>query len=59
MEQKPEISPEFQELYDSVDKMCADLAYAVLKHVEKNDSRLLKKIRIRLENTINDINEIK
>lgn len=58
MSNKKEITPEFQELYEKIDRQTIELANAILEHVGKNDIRLLKKIRNRLETTINEIKEL-
>lgn len=58
MSNKREITPEFQELYEKIDRQTIELANAILEHVGKNDIRLLKKIRNRLETTINEIKEL-
>lgn len=59
MQEKVEVTPEFQELYDKIDKQTKDLANGILQHVSKNDIRLLKKINNRLATLINEISEIK
>ncbi len=59
MTQKTEVTPEFQEEYDKIDRQTSDLAYAILEHVKKNDVRFLKKINIRISQVIKDITEIK
>lgn len=59
MSNREEVTPEFQEYYDAIDKKTSELAYAILEHVKKNDVRLLKKIKNRLTQVISDINEIK
>lgn len=58
MDRKTEVTPEFQELYEIIDKQAHTLANEILLHVAKNDIRLLKKIRNRLETTINEIKEL-
>lgn len=59
MEPKPIITQEFEERYHNIDNRCKELALAILEHVKLNDVRLLKKIEIRLEALIDDINQIK
>lgn len=58
MSNKKEITPEFQELYEKIDRQTIELANKILEHVAKNDIRLLKKIRNRLETTITEIKEL-
>jgi mRNA-degrading endonuclease RelE of RelBE toxin-antitoxin system len=58
MEIKSKITPEFEEKYARLDQQTRQLAYAILEHVKKNDVRLLKKIEIRLAQTIDDINNL-
>lgn len=58
MEVKSEITPEFEERYARIDNQAKALAYAILEHVKKNDVRLLKKIEIRLDQVIDDINNL-
>jgi Mg2+ and Co2+ transporter CorA len=54
----PQLSPEFEEYYEKLNKQTSDLAYAILNQVSKNDVRLLKKISIRLTNIIDDIKQL-
>ena len=58
MSNNQEVTPEFQELYEVIDRQTIILANEILNHVGKNDIRLLKKIRNRLETTINEIKEL-
>lgn len=53
-----EIDPEFENQYIQVDKKVGILAQAILEHVAKYDTRILKKINIRLDKMIQDIKEI-
>ena len=59
MNETNDVTPEFQELYDKIDKQTKDLAITILNHVSKNEARLLKKISNRLEVVINEISELK
>lgn len=59
MQVKKEVTQEFQKLYDEIDSMTTELAVEILKLVSKNEERVLKKIKIRLENVITEIKEIK
>lgn len=58
MSNNQEVTPEFQELYEVIDRQTIILANEILNHVGKNDIRLLKKIRNRLETAINEIKEL-
>lgn len=58
MESKKEITPEFQDLYEKVDDQTEVLANEILQIVAKNDIRLLKKVRNRLEAAITEIKDI-
>ena len=58
MSNNQEVTPEFQELYEVIDRQTIILANEILNHVGKNDIRLLKKIRNRLETTITEIKEL-
>lgn len=54
----PQLTPEFEEYYEKINKQSSELAFAILNQVSKNDSRLLKKIFIRLASTIEDIKQL-
>lgn len=54
----PQLTPEFEEYYEKINKQSSELAFAILDQVSKNDSRLLKKIFIRLASTIEDIKQL-
>ena len=58
MQDNPEVTPEFQALYDQIDHKTKVLALSILDKVTKNDSRILKKIIIRLDKVIDNIKEI-
>lgn len=53
-----EVSQEFQNIYDSLNSLTKDLAVSVLNVVSENDVRKLKKVKIRVENCINEIKSI-
>lgn len=54
----PQLTPEFEDYYEKINKQTSELAFAILDQVSKNDSRLLKKIFIRLSSTIEDIKQL-
>lgn len=55
---REEVSPEFQELYEIVDKKVSFLASAMLEQISKNDLRILKKLNLRLDKFTTEIKEI-
>lgn len=55
---REEVSPEFQELYEVVDKKVQLLASAMLEQISRNDLRILKKLNLRLDKFTTEIKEI-
>lgn len=53
-----EVSQEFQDIYDSLNSLTKDLAVSALNIVSENDVRKLKKVKIRIENCIEEIKSI-
>lgn len=58
-DQRPEVSPEFQLLYEQIDVKTLELANSILKHVEANDERILKKVLSRMTAVVEDIKQVK
>lgn len=56
-EQK-EIDPEFENQYNIIDKKVGIMANKILNHVSKYDARILKKINIRLDKFMAELDEI-
>ena len=53
-----EIDPEFENQYIQIDKKAGIMAQIILNHVSKYDTRILKKINIRLDRIIQELKEI-
>lgn len=57
-EQQPQIDPEFENLYFQIDKKIGIAANVILKLVAENEARLLKKILIRLDTFLDELENI-
>jgi len=58
MSDQQQIDPEFESLYFEIDKKIGIAANVILKHVSENEARLLKKVLIRLDTFLDELEKI-